>query len=63
MRTFDSAPESSVVQQVNWVLVEASRAAARRQRSEYVHCQIKRAWLWLLDVLPRHAAPRIEPCC
>ena len=42
--------------------VEASRAAARRERSEYVYCLLVRARLWLLARLTGAVASR-APCC
>ena len=43
-------------------LIEASRAAARRERSEYIHCLLVRAKRWLLARLPG-GTPSFGPCC
>jgi hypothetical protein len=42
----------------------SSRARARRERSEYVHCLLIRFSLWLRDRLSLGPAPhRTVPCC
>ncbi len=32
------------------------QAAARRERSHYVHCLLVRAWQWLLSLVPERRA-------
>ena len=46
----------------SYALIEASRAAARRERSRYIHCLLLRAKLWLLARL-RGGVISQGPCC
>jgi hypothetical protein len=44
-------------------IIEALHAAARRERSEYVHCLLQRAWKWMKSLLPgADAGLRTAPC-
>ncbi len=48
--------------QIDYSTIEKLHARARRQRSEYVHCLLRRACLWVQSLIP--GAPlRAEPCC
>jgi hypothetical protein len=49
---------------IDYSVIDKMHAAARRERSEYVHCLIQRAKLWLLARLRwRDAGLRAAPCC
>ena len=47
---------------MNYAAIAQGRAAARRQRAEYVQCLILRAFGWLRARLPG-AQPAAVPCC
>jgi hypothetical protein len=47
---------------IDYSLIEKYHAAARRERSHYVHCLLIRAAQWLRSLVP-DGAPAQGPCC
>jgi hypothetical protein len=47
---------------IDYSRIEALHAAARRERSYYVHCLLIRAVQWARSLVP-NTAPVKVPCC
>ena len=47
---------------IDYTHIEKLHAAARRERSEYVHCLIEKAKLWLVALFSG-TEPRTPSCC
>ena len=52
---------------INYSIIEKVHAAARRERSAYVHAQLKRFVLWVTGLFSSSvdsaSAPAAEACC
>jgi hypothetical protein len=64
LRTRHGEVEEDIMRIIDYSQIERVHAAARRERSEYVHCLFQRLALWMRAQLP-HADPALRDaaCC